>query len=783
MSRESPPPAVGTQIREFEGHSEAHDHFGLLYNSRENQLEVALSFLERGLDRGDRIVYAVADNTKAEMREAMTAAGIPVDELCDSGQLTLRTTRDLYLSESEFDGEEMLTTIDEFVAEVTEDGDYSGLRITTEFTGEILDRLGIEEFMQFESEVNRYIPDHDLFGLCQYDRDSIPPEVAEEVIRTHPMLGSRRTVGPNSYYQPPSSYRTSLEVNVDSKLAAHRSQVATERELRRRERGVTSLIGATQDVLRADWSDAAAVAVQTVRETAGYDAVALWSYDSETDAFDVRTAACADALGGSESLSALSELAWQAFVTTEEQHRSLDADEALADTTGLQRVAAFPVPGEGALLVGTRETERLDGLSMRIGRAFSRTLRVALERGAQERRLEESHEDVSRLEAINGLARETIQATTEATTREEIERAFCEAITAAEEFAFAWVGEVEPNDRAVTARSWAGDEQGYLTDVVDDPRSDGPVVEAAQSGEVTIASAIADQHHTETWREEALERGFRSVANIPLVYEGISYGVVAIYATYSDAFDELLEDVLTELGHFVGYMLNTIEQQGATSADGSRELEVELSGSRFPLLELARRADCTLEVDEILAKAESQILAIGEARDVDVDVLAEAAEAAVSIDGVDAIDLREDTVLLDLSLSERFVGATLGTHGADLQSVRADPESACLVIGAPDAVDDRSVVDVVADRYREPSLVAKRQPSNASERVLTTDLRDQLTDRQREVARVAYCAGYFEQPRSCTGTDVAEALDISPQAFYQHVRRIQRLLFEELVGE
>jgi predicted DNA binding protein len=52
-----------------------------------------------------------------------------------------------------------------------------------------------------------------------------------------------------------------------------------------------------------------------------------------------------------------------------------------------------------------------------------------------------------------------------------------------------------------------------------------------------------------------------------------------------------------------------------------------------------------------------------------------------------------------------------------------------------------------------------------------------LTERQFEVIQTAYYSGYFESPRENSGAEVAATLDISPTAFYQHVRAVQRKLF------
>jgi predicted DNA binding protein len=50
------------------------------------------------------------------------------------------------------------------------------------------------------------------------------------------------------------------------------------------------------------------------------------------------------------------------------------------------------------------------------------------------------------------------------------------------------------------------------------------------------------------------------------------------------------------------------------------------------------------------------------------------------------------------------------------------------------------------------------------------------SDRQLEVIRTAYYSGFFETPRRNTGEDVAETLGVSPSAFYQLNRTVQRKL-------
>lgn len=67
--------------------------------------------------------------------------------------------------------------------------------------------------------------------------------------------------------------------------------------------------------------------------------------------------------------------------------------------------------------------------------------------------------------------------------------------------------------------------------------------------------------------------------------------------------------------------------------------------------------------------------------------------------------------------------------------------------------------------------------------VQSPDGSDLLTDRQREVLRVALRAGYFEVPRECTLADVAGALDVDKSTVSGVLRRGEaKLVKQQLVA-
>lgn len=108
--------------------------------------------------------------------------------------------------------------------------------------------------------------------------------------------------------------------------------------------------------------------------------------------------------------------------------------------------------------------------------------------------------------------------------------------------------------------------------------------------------------------------------------------------------------------------------------------------------------------------------------------------------------------------------AVEGENGTGRATVRARPP--------PDPV---AVAEAV--RADDPAVTLVR--TRGAGRDLLQVLR-RLTDRQAEVLRTAYEAGYYERTRAATGEDVAARLDISPATFSQHVRAAESRLLEAI---
>ncbi len=166
-------------------------------------------------------------------------------------------------------------------------------------------------------------------------------------------------------------------------------------------------------------------------------------------------------------------------------------------------------------------------------------------------------------ERINTTVRELTRELIHASTREEIDERVCELLSRSDPYLFAWIGAHDPDSQVVTGRAAAGVEEGYLGEITittdERPTAQGPTGKAVQTHEIQVMQNIPADPAYELWREEALKRGYRSSAAIPLVYEETLYGVLNVYADRTNAFDTEELAVLEELSTTIAYAYHDME--------------------------------------------------------------------------------------------------------------------------------------------------------------------------------------------------------------------------------
>ena len=464
------------------------------------------------------------------------------------------------------------------------------------------------------------------------------------------------------------------------------------------------------------------------------------------------------------------------------------ADRLENRATDLRSTIYIPLGNHGVFVAGSADVGAFDEITRELADLLAVTAEAALDRVTresklreQDRELKRQNEQLTALNRINATIREIDQAIVRAETHDEVTHTVCERLTDTDRFKFAWIGAVDSTSGTVEPRARAGDEQGYLDSQsvdVDTERTD-PAGQTAATGDVTMVTNVAADLREDPWRSEALTRDFLSVLSIPLVYNDLTHGVLTVYADTRDAFDGTTQAVLGELGDTIASALSALERKHALLTTAMTRVEFSIDDPTFPLSRLARAADCTLSYrGGVQPSADGDLVFVAVA-DADVSSVAEVASELPVIEEVSQIS----TGILQVRLAQPFLALELADHGAIFHEATADPDETRLVVDVPGSIDIRNITQLLHETVSSAELERKQTLTQPADHSLYSRFIEKLTDRQLEVLQTAYYSGFFESPRENTGEAIAETLGISPPAFYQHVRTVQRKLFTTLFEE
>lgn len=380
------------------------------------------------------------------------------------------------------------------------------------------------------------------------------------------------------------------------------------------------------------------------------------------------------------------------------------------------------------------------GESFRCGLA-----RDITERKARETRLERQRDELRTLDRLNELLLETVGELTQAASRDAVERRVCERLAGSEFYRFAWVGERELDGNRLVPRVTAGEDDGYLDAVTittdRGATGEGPAGRALRTGDVQVATV--DGQRFEPWREAARERGFESVAAVPLQHRGTVYGVLIIYATRDDAFTEREQLGFDVLGRAVGAVVSATRSRELLFADRIVELEFDISGVETELGRIARDLECEFELEGYISSGDRWVVYCA-VRGAAPAAVTDAVAATSRVDRSRIIGDTSESARVELVLEPPSVLHAVADAGASVRTWTTSPATARLTVQAPRTADVRTIVNEIRSAYPAARLLAQHEHEDHHAPVgRPGGLLDALTDRQRETLEAAYRAGYY----------------------------------------
>ncbi|MFW5949148.1 MAG: bacterio-opsin activator domain-containing protein [Halolamina sp.] len=637
----------------------------------------------------------------------------------------------------------------------------------------------------FESTATE--PLHQIIDVASVGPVIVLIESADERARTEAIThGARETLVKDEL---------SSEVLARSiaRAVAHDQQP---REPGRREGQLARLDGLSRELRDLETPDAVCDRViRTVTSRPTPPAVAIALYDDEAGALEPAATADADDLLDLGDLLEKRGAAWRAFTRGGAPFRQ-SVETASSELT---ETALFPMAPHGVVVAGTTAVDGIASADFEFVGAVVGILRAALDRIERDRdaatrecRLQAQERTIDRLDQTSTLFRGVTRALVRAKSRTEIESAVCDRLVERGLIDLAWIGEHDRASERVTVRAQAsGQSRSAAVPAAEIHELAGPgspVERAAADGSRRVVDDVLGDATAEGWQRAALDRGFHAIASFPLRYEGANYGTLNVYTEQSGGFDDLEKSVLEELATTVAYAITAAERKRALTDPEVIRLEFDVAETGMAFVELARELECSLRAENFVTQAAGGVRRFLAVR---------GASAAAALDAAAELPFTEfalvseyevageETRLFRTALADGGPESTMLEHGARPCELRAEDGEATVTaeLGADAPV--REFVDLFRDRFPGAELLAQRTHNRTETAVAQqrASVAAALTDRQREAIRTAYRSGFFDRPRTQTGTEIADAMGISQPTFSHHLREAQRRLCAVLFGE
>lgn len=141
----------------------------------------------------------------------------------------------------------------------------------------------------------------------------------------------------------------------------------------------------------------------------------------------------------------------------------------------------------------------------------------------------------------------------------------CKILVQTRGYLMVWIGLIEVGHSRVVPRACAGQGTDYLDDIIitwdETETGNRPAGIAIRTRRPNVFRNIFENGRSLPWRKEALDRGFASSAAAPMIYSERIFGVLSVYSSYPDAFDNEEICLLKELACDLAFALQSIEEE------------------------------------------------------------------------------------------------------------------------------------------------------------------------------------------------------------------------------
>lgn len=184
-------------------------HICCFFDSRDEQYDLLIPYLLEGLTNGERLVTIMDREVLDDHLERLKKGGLATQSAHDTGQMCTLCSEDTYLAGGTFSKQRMRGLLEAELASVSK-STYAGLRTCGDMRWVRQNMPEIKDVLEYESEVNALLDDHDATFMCIYDSSHVSGRSMVDILATHSCVIIGNVVYENPYFMKPEEYRHTL---------------------------------------------------------------------------------------------------------------------------------------------------------------------------------------------------------------------------------------------------------------------------------------------------------------------------------------------------------------------------------------------------------------------------------------------------------------------------------------------------------------------------------------------------------------------------------------------
>lgn len=186
-------------------------HACAFFHTKEEYYSVLLPFIKDGILAGDKAFHILDTCDHEEHVKHLQKNGIPVDKVCETGQLEIRKWEETYLKPGYFSQDAMLELLEDVLKE-NKSNSYPMTRLVANMEWACKsDVPGVKDIVKYETRLNHFLPKYDDVVVCTYDLNKHSATVVMDILRTHPQVLIGGIMQQNPYYVNPEEFLRELQ--------------------------------------------------------------------------------------------------------------------------------------------------------------------------------------------------------------------------------------------------------------------------------------------------------------------------------------------------------------------------------------------------------------------------------------------------------------------------------------------------------------------------------------------------------------------------------------------